>query len=107
DAAAGEGVGGRNKSGHGGQSAFSYLGHLYGVRTATSRRVDGEAFVGVEDPALDIGGFGRTTAEFLHPAHQAHPIEDLLLTAVLDRAQRPLPPSRVVAGLQRIVERPV
>src|SRR5260370_40468108 len=37
-----------------------------------SRLVDGEALVGVEDPALDLGGFGRPPPERLPPAPPAH-----------------------------------
>src|SRR4051794_1736100 len=64
----------------------------------------GEAFIRVEDVALHIGGFGWPPAELVHRADETHPVEDLLLPAILDRAQRPLPPGRVVGGLQRVVE---
>src|SRR5260370_19948396 len=63
----------------------------------------GEARVRVEDIALHIGGFGWPPPELVHCADQAHPVQDLLLSAVLDRAQRPLPPRRVIGGLQCII----
>src|SRR5690242_16970493 len=51
----------------------------------------GKAFVGVEDIALHVGGFGGPPPELVHRSHQAHPVQHFLLSAVLDRAQRPLP----------------
>src|ERR1700719_3787394 len=72
-----------------------------------SRLEYGEAFVRVEDVALDVGGFGRPPAKLVHRADEAHPIEDLLLPTIFDRAQRPLAPSRIIGGLQRVVERAV
>src|SRR6516162_4979808 len=83
-------------SGGAGSSLYPTRGERVGVRGnypgQRSRLVDGEALVGVEDPALDIGGLGGPPPELVHAAHQAHPIQDLLLAAVLDGTQRPLPP---------------
>src|SRR6516164_750217 len=95
-------------SGGAGSSLYPTRGERVGVRGnypgQRSRLVDGEALVGVEDPALDIGGLGGPPPELVHAAHQAHPIQDLLLAAVLDGTQRPLPPRRIIAGLKRVVE---
>src|ERR1700719_4411493 len=55
-------------------------------KTASLRLEDGEAFVRVEDVALHVGGFGWAPPELVHCADEAHPVEDLLLSAVLDRA---------------------
>src|SRR5690349_16623898 len=43
-----------------------------------------EALVRIEDVALHVGGLGRPPAELVHRADEAHPIEDLLLAAILD-----------------------
>ena len=63
-----------------------------------------ETFVGIKDVALDVGGLGWTSPELVHRADEAHPIEDFLLAAVFDRAQRALPPCRVIRGLQCFIE---
>src|SRR5215469_16556912 len=70
----------------------------------TLRLEDCETLVRVEDVALHVGGFGGPPPELVHRADQAQPVEDLLLAAVLDGAKGPLPPRRIVGGLQRLVE---
>src|SRR5579875_871880 len=74
---------------------------------AASRRKGGEAFVRVEDPAFDKDGFAGPPAELLHRAQKAHPVQDLLLSAVLDRGQRPRPPARIVAFRKSAIKRAV
>src|SRR4051794_20607001 len=67
----------------------------------------GEALVRVENVALHVGGFGRPPPELVHCADEAHPVQDLLLAAVLDRTQWPLPPSCVIGRLQRLIKRAI
>src|SRR5207245_4109019 len=76
-------------------------------RPRSSPLEHGEAFVRVEDVALHVGGFRRPPPELVHRAYQAHPVQHLLLSAVLDRAQRPLPPRREVGSLQCLKARAV
>src|ERR1700732_4202800 len=76
-------------------------------KTASLRLEYGEALVRVEDVALHVRCFGRPPPELVHRADETHPVEDLLLPAVLDRAQRPLAPGRIIGGLQRVIERAV
>src|SRR5438445_5502959 len=76
-------------------------------RPWASRLECGKALVRIEDVALHVGCFSRPPPKLVHRPHEAHPVQDLLLAAVLDGAQRPLPPRRVIAGLQRVVERSI
>src|SRR5215472_13283494 len=68
---------------------------------------DQEAFRGVEDPGVDEFGFLRFAAELGERPGQAHPVEQLLLAAVLHRSRRIAPPFVVPASTKRLIHSPV
>src|SRR5579884_407687 len=72
----------------------------YGITTSLGAKARDD-LVRVHDVALDQHGVPRAQAQLGHRAHQAEPVQQLLLAAVLDLTKRPLPPDRVVAGDQR------
>src|SRR3989441_10808281 len=63
-----------------------------------------EALVRVEDVRLDPRWLVGLAAELGHGPRQTHPVEKLLLAALLDRGQRRLAPGRPVASLERRVQ---
>src|SRR6516225_6145382 len=72
-----------------------------------SRSRDEEAFRGVEDPGVDEFGFFRFAAELGQRPGQAHPVEQLLLAAVLHRRRRIAPPFLVATRTQRVIHSPI
>src|SRR5215831_14415614 len=84
-------------------SISSRASSLPGSSGMALRLEHGKALVGIENIALRVGGFRRPPRELVHRADETHPIEHFLLAAVFDRAQRPLPPSCIVAPLQCLI----
>src|SRR5215472_10233427 len=72
-----------------------------------SRSRDEEAFRGVEDPGVDEFGFLGFAAELGQRPGQAHPVEQLLLAAVLHRGRGIAPPFVVATRTKRVIHSPV
>src|SRR5262245_6344057 len=71
------------------------------------RRRDQERLGRIEDPGVDEARLRGLAPKLAHGAGEAHPVQDLLLAAVLDRRARIAAPSLPVAALQRFVHAPV
>src|SRR6266478_5976728 len=66
-----------------------------------------EAFVRVEDVALDIVDNFRLALQRVHRAAEAHPVQELLLAGILDLLGAQLAPARELARAQFVEARPV
>src|SRR5208283_5846511 len=73
----------------------------------STRRRRKETFRGIEDPGVDKLGLRRLAPKFGQRAREAHPVENLLLTARLDRRRWIVSPRVIVARTQRLEERTI
>src|SRR5260370_41767393 len=71
------------------------------------RRRDQERLGRVEDPSVDEARLLGLALQLAHGAREAHPVQDLLLAAVLDGGARVAAPGLPVAGPERVVHAPV
>src|SRR5215510_12188568 len=66
-----------------------------------------KALIRVEQVGLNPGCLGWFPAQLGHGPRQTHPVEKLLLTALLDCGQRRLTPGGVITRAQGLVQGPV